>query len=161
MPGILIRPRCSDRIHACLLFMVTLSQGIMLKIIRDWCYWYFFMFSNHADSKGLNINIARHALRTVVSKPNPQKIKYNFSLTICVYELNISKCTWSDIAATNQMISRKCRTNLNHSGRVTHTRVNKLIIIVSDNGLSPGRRQAIIWTNAAMLLIGPLGTNFN
>ena len=31
-------------------------------------------------------------------------------------------------------------------------------LIGSDNGLSPGRRQAIIWTNAAMLLIRPLGT---
>ena len=30
-----------------------------------------------------------------------------------------------------------------------------------DNGLSPGRRQAIIWTNAEILLIGPLGTNFS
>ena len=33
--------------------------------------------------------------------------------------------------------------------------------IGSDNGLSPDRRQAIIWTNARILLIGPLGTNFN
>ena len=32
-------------------------------------------------------------------------------------------------------------------------------IIGSDNVLSPGRRQAIIWTNAGILLIGPLGTN--
>ena len=31
----------------------------------------------------------------------------------------------------------------------------------SDNGLSPGRRQEIISTNAAIYLIGPLGTNFN
>ena len=30
-----------------------------------------------------------------------------------------------------------------------------------DNGLSPGRRQAIILTNAGILLIGPLGTKFN
>ena len=29
----------------------------------------------------------------------------------------------------------------------------------SDNGLSPGRRQAIIWTNAGILLIRTLGTN--
>ena len=34
-------------------------------------------------------------------------------------------------------------------------------IIGSDNGLSPGRYHAIIWTNAGILLIGPLGTNFN
>ena len=35
-----------------------------------------------------------------------------------------------------------------------------MTIIISDNGLSPGRRQAIIWNNAGILLIGPLGTNF-
>ena len=39
--------------------------------------------------------------------------------------------------------------------------VGKLTIIGSDNGLSPERRQAIIWTNAVILLIGPLGTNFS
>ena len=31
--------------------------------------------------------------------------------------------------------------------------------IGSDNGLSPGRRQAIIWTNTGILLIVPLGKN--
>ena len=50
---------------------------------------------------------------------------------------------------------------LTHWGRVTHICVNNLTIIGPDNGLSPGRRQAIVWTNACMLLIGPLGTNFN
>ena len=50
---------------------------------------------------------------------------------------------------------------LTHWGRVTHICVSRLTIIGSDNGLSPGRRQAIIWTNAGMLLIGPLGTNFS
>ena len=38
--------------------------------------------------------------------------------------------------------------------------VGNLTIIGPDNGLSPGRRQAIIWTNAGILIIGPLGTNF-
>ena len=46
-------------------------------------------------------------------------------------------------------------------GRVTHICVGKLTIIGSDNGLSPGRRQAIIWTNTGILLIWPLGTNFS
>ena len=45
-------------------------------------------------------------------------------------------------------------------GRVTHICVSKLNIIGSDNGLSPGRRQAIIWTNAGILLIWTLRTNF-
>ena len=49
---------------------------------------------------------------------------------------------------------------LTHWGRVTHKCVSKLTIIGSDNGLSPGRRQAIIWTNAGILLIGPLGKKF-
>ena len=42
---------------------------------------------------------------------------------------------------------------------MTHICVGNLTIIDPDNGLSPGRRQAIIWTNAWILLIGPLGTN--
>ena len=50
---------------------------------------------------------------------------------------------------------------LTHWGRVTHICVGKLTIIGSDNGLSPERRQAIIWTNAGILLIGPLETNFS
>ena len=50
---------------------------------------------------------------------------------------------------------------LTHWGRVMHICIGKLTIIGPDNGLSPGRRQAIIWTNAAILLIGPLGTNLS
>ena len=42
-----------------------------------------------------------------------------------------------------------------------HIYVSKLATIGSDNGLSPGRRQVIIWTNAGILLIRPLWTNFS
>ena len=41
---------------------------------------------------------------------------------------------------------------LPHWGRVTHIYVNEPTIIGSDNALSSGRRQAIIWTNAGILL---------
>ena len=68
--------------------------------------------------------------------------------------------------------------SLTHWGRVTHICVSDLTSIGSDNGLSSGRRQAIIrnnadnglartrrqaiiWTNAGILLIRPLGTNFS
>ena len=51
--------------------------------------------------------------------------------------------------------------DLTHWSRATHICVGNLNIIGSDNGLSPSRRQAIIWTNVGLLLIGPLGTNFN
>ena len=50
---------------------------------------------------------------------------------------------------------------LTHWGRVAHICVGKITNIGSDNGLSRGRRQAMIWTIAGILLIGPLGTNFS
>ena len=53
------------------------------------------------------------------------------------------------------------RAILTHWGRVTYICVGKLTSIGSDDGLSPIRCQAIIWINAGILLIGPLGTNFS
>ena len=44
---------------------------------------------------------------------------------------------------------------------MTHICVGRRTITGSDNGLSPGQRQAIIWTNAGILWIGPLETNFS
>ena len=44
---------------------------------------------------------------------------------------------------------------------MTHICVDDLTTIGSNNGLSPGRRQAIITTNAGILLFGPLATNFS
>ena len=49
---------------------------------------------------------------------------------------------------------------LTHWGRATHIWVSKLTIIGSNNGLSPGRCQAIIWTNVGILLIRTSRTNF-
>ena len=40
---------------------------------------------------------------------------------------------------------------MTHWGRVTHICVSKLTIIGSDNGLSPGRRQAITCSNAVYI----------
>ena len=50
---------------------------------------------------------------------------------------------------------------LTHWGLVTHVCISKLTIIGSDNGLVPGWCQAINWTTVGILLIRPLGTNFN
>ena len=44
---------------------------------------------------------------------------------------------------------------------MTHICVSDLTSVGSDNGLSPGLRQAIIRTNAGIVLIRPLGTNFS
>ena len=50
---------------------------------------------------------------------------------------------------------------LTHGTRVAHICVRKRIIIGSNNGVSPSRRQAIISTNAGILLTRSLGANFN
>ena len=50
---------------------------------------------------------------------------------------------------------------LTHWSRGPHICVSKLTIIGSDNGLAPGRRQAIIWTNAGILLFENLEKNFS
>ena len=47
---------------------------------------------------------------------------------------------------------------LTHWGKVKHICVSWINIIGSDDGSSPRRRQAIIWTNDGILLIRPLGT---
>ena len=51
--------------------------------------------------------------------------------------------------------------SLTHWGWVTHICVSKLTIIGSDNGLLPGRRQAIIWTNDGILLTRTFRTHFS
>ena len=69
------------------------------------------------------------------------------------------------VAEINYRYMRVKNEVLTHWCRVTHICVGNLVIIGSDNGLSPGRRQAIIRTNAGILLIEPLGKklqwNFN
>ena len=69
---------------------------------------------------------------------------------------------WSSCVAvtTNKLFPRKMM-SLTHWGRGTHICVSKLTIMGSENGLSPGRRQAIIWTIAGLLLFRPLATNFS
>ena len=73
-----------------------------------------------------------------------------------IFHVYVMSCYHPAISDTMKYL-----TELTHWGRVTHICVSKLTIIGSDNGLAPGRRQAIIRTNAGILLIGPLGTNFS
>ena len=49
---------------------------------------------------------------------------------------------------------------ITHWDRVTHICVSQLIIIGSDNGLSPDRRQAIIWNKWWNIVIWTLGKKF-
>ena len=73
---------------------------------------------------------------------------------VCMYVCNHSLQVPPHICLHNWV-------TLTHWGRVTHICVSKLTIIGSDTGLSPDRRQAIIWINAGLLLIGYWGTNFS
>ena len=86
----------------------------------------------------------------------------------CSYVIHykFNQCEHVDIV-TKYDLRQPCKSrsprwwnHLTHWGRVTHICVSNLTIIGSDNGLSPGRYQAIIWTNAGILLIGPWWTNF-
>ena len=97
------------------------------------------------------------------------------SITLSSEKLDYSRCTsapgfmlWKiyhvDINLCALIIyswSVKQPLKLTHWGRVTHICVGDLTTIGSDNGLSPDRRQAIIWTNAGILSSGPLGINFS
>ena len=68
----------------------------------------------------------------------------------------ISNLWMWDFADTVEM--RSTVNYLRPSDRI-YASVNNTII-GSDKGLLPVRRQAMIWTNGGLLLIGPLGTNF-
>ena len=95
-------------------------------------------------------------------------LKWGFSIHV----LKDARCYWSltkweNEAHLNTIITFLCvniyvwHIPLTHWGRVTHICVSDLTSIGSDNCLSPGRRQAIIKTNAGILLIRPLRTNFS
>ena len=72
-----------------------------------------------------------------------------------IASLCYSDITWASCCPNSPAIG------LINWGRATHICVSKLTVIASDNGLSPGRRQAIIWNNVGILSIGLLGTNFS
>ena len=65
---------------------------------------------------------------------------------------------WSETTPNNTWYPMR---RLSHWGRVTHICVGKLTIIGSHNGLPCERRRVNIWTNAEILFIEPLGTNFS
>ena len=105
-----------------------------------------------------------------VTKPLPEQIltyQQRCSVTF-TWKQFYRKCSWSSSGICVRRLHLKNdyhifpgANELTHWGRVTHICVGKLSIIGSDNGLSPNRRQAIIWTNAGILLIWNLATNFS
>ena len=113
------------------------APGTKVFFSSSYCSWYFYCVVKMTDF----VIFAR-------------KWKCHFTCMQIYLDINLF---W--IRIHNRNSSYLHVTTLTHWGRATHIYVGKLTIIGSDNGLSPGRRQAIIWTNAGILLIGPLGTN--
>ena len=103
------------------------------------------------------------------SQGSPMGWKYIYQDLVSIRLGNV--ITWTNVGLGNRskwnlfenhnFSSRVLTQCLTHWGQVMHICVSKLSIIGSDNGLSPGRRQAIIWTNAGILLIRTLRTNFS
>ena len=95
------------------------------------------------------------------------KLQWNFNQNTKLFiQENASEnivCEMAAIFSRGRWVNSPCCMLLyiTHWGRVTHISVSNLIIIGSDNGLSSDGRQAIIWTNAGLLSIGHLGTNFS
>ena len=94
-------------------------------------------------------------------QPPIQDVSLQISVPNCVplrgYTIKVCREKNNTTQANNNTAEKR----LTHWGRVTHICVSNFATIGSDNGLSPGRRQAIIWTNAVILLIEPLATNFS
>ena len=78
-----------------------------------------------------------------------------------LYVRNLKHIIWNFIYIWFRWFHWHHWIRLTHWGRVTHICVSKLTIIGSDNCLSPDRHQAIIWTNAGLLSIGPLRIYFS
>ena len=135
------------------------ADGAVAKLLRLW---------QHASA------LWRHAVWIrIVTSHNAWIPGYEYSLPNVNRTRGIHKHHPHPLETMGHVINEEINQNRNlwlsqnpilaltHWGRVTHICVGKLTIIGSDNGLSPERRRAIIWTNAGILLIGPLGTNFS
>ena len=94
----------------------------------------------------------------------PGQVEFRFGISNVCFASNKK---WSLLIRYCEMDSyderdyEKCFRLFNSLSGVTHICISNLTVIGSDNGLSPGRRQAIIWTNTGILFIGPLGTNLS
>ena len=140
-------------IHACELSNHKLDKSRS----RDWNYLRFIYGSE------------RGTLVSMLQKLLPIFRRYISKLWVWIVGLWPCEIVSCEVLHDIEMTARTKRTaaafcvsvRLTHWGRVTHICAGNLTIIGSDNGLSPGRRQAIIWTNDRILLIRTLRTKFS
>ena len=101
---------------------------------------------------------------TLLRKKNYAMNNYDNHVRIAIHDACLGNVIATNVCIQNDkyMVTIDDLTLLlTHWGWVTHICVSKLTIIGSDNGLSPGRRQAIIWNNAWILLIRTLDASFS
>ena len=80
----------------------------------------------------------------------------NCHLTFSETWIKTQKDHWKSIQNTVFKLSTRLNM-LIQRGWMTHICVSNLIIIRSDNGLSPGRRKVIIWTNGGIVVNSNIG----
>ena len=90
------------------------------------------------------------------------KFKGKITPKFCKWHYNYAVVACSNIMSRNGIaVKWNCQWILIMMEKtLTHICVGNLTIIGSDNDLPPGLCQAVIWTNAGILLIGPLEINF-
>ena len=109
----------------------------------------------------INLLFIQYHVRSSNNETQNKIFPYHCSIIALPCESTI-QTLWKYILITSSLMKWRYMYMIStYWSRVTHICVSKLTSFGSDNGLSPGRRQAIIWINATILLIGPLGTNFN
>ena len=83
-----------------------------------------------------------------------------FPNSFCGWYHSVFKWYWPSVITVQYLWIAATNIIIVNSSPPIYASVNR-VSIGSDNGLSPIRRQAIIWTNAGILLIEPLGTKFS
>ena len=123
--------------------------------------WWLYIISRTANYKVGHLFFKVFAIRYFETFPllketfsMADKISRNLT-TIWMLKLHTIRC------CVEQMLQWQTVCCLTHWGRVTHICVSNITTIGSDNDLSPGRRQVIIWTDDGILSIGPLGINIS
>ena len=148
---------------------------LILAWIKKGCYipllWHFRnMIINISKTSNFRVLGMLFYLSQVIYHANLTYIGLSLICYIITAMWHISNCQQHDCFTTDRsyrapywcmFVKRINQQILTHWGRVMHICISKLTITGSDNGLSPRRCQAIIWTNAGIFLIGPFGRNFS
>ena len=124
------------------------TSGIQLIVAQ----WY------HNDHRSLSI-LVLHVRRQAISRTNADLCQLNPWEQTSVKNCQNTTIFIQENALEAIFSPPQCVKT--HWGWVKHICVSKQTIIGSDNGLSPGRHRAIMWTNDGILLIPAYGTNFS